>query len=67
MDRELKMYSSAYLEGMQKTMNIPIRGSLCLLRFYMESPRKGIRIETPSTTFLGFETEMHFRSVGLKN
>jgi hypothetical protein len=67
MDRELKMYPSAYLEGMLKIMNIPSQSSLCLPRFYTESPRKDARIATPSTSFLGFETEMHFWGVGHKN
>lgn len=67
MDRELKMYPSTYLKGTLKIMNIPSQGSLCLPRFYTESPRKYVRIATPSTSFLAFETEMHFQGVGLKN
>lgn len=61
------MYPSAYLEGMLKIMNIPSQGSLCLPRFYTESPRKDVKIASPSTSFLSFEAEMHFRDVGRKN
>jgi hypothetical protein len=39
MDRELKIYPSTYLEEMLKIMNIPSQGSMCLPRFYTESPK----------------------------
>jgi len=67
MDRELKIYPRTYLEGMLKITNIPSQGSMCLPRFYTESSRIDVRIATPSTSFLGFETEKHFQGVGLKN